>query len=172
MDEIKRQIRDIPNFPKKGIIFKDITPVLNDARLFKRVIDIFTERYKDEKIHKVVGTESRGFILGAPLAYQLGAGFTVVRKMGKLPYTTIKKSFDLEYGSDTLEMHKDSIEHGERVLIIDDLLATGGTAAAAAALVQELQGDVVSFAFLIELEFLKGRQKLGDKDIFSIIQYS
>jgi len=171
MDQIRAKIRDIPNFPKKGIIFKDITPVLEDPKLFHRVIDIFSEKYAGEKIDKVVGIESRGFILGAPLAYQLNAGFVVVRKTGKLPYKTIKKSFDLEYGTDILEIHDDAIEPGQRVLIVDDLLATGGTAEATAHLIQELQGKVAGIAFLIELVSLKGREKLKKQDVFSLIQY-
>ena len=171
MDSIKSHIRDIPDFPKKGIIFKDITPVLNDPKLFRKVVDIFTEKYQGEKIQKVIGIESRGFIFGAVLAYQLNAGFCVVRKMGKLPYKTIKKSFDLEYGSDTLEMHEDSIQPGERVLIVDDLLATGGTTEATIALVQQLQGHVAGLAFLIELSFLKGRARLKEYDVFSILKY-
>ena len=171
MDQIRAKIRDIPDFPKKGIVFKDITPVLEDPKLFHRVIDIFAEKYNGEKIDKVVGIESRGFILGAPLAYQLNAGFVVVRKTGKLPYKTIKKSFDLEYGTDILEIHEDAIEPGQRVLIVDDLLATGGTAEAAAHLIQELQGKVAGLAFLIELAFFKGREKLKKQDVFSLIQY-
>ena len=171
MDQIRAKIRDIPDFPKKGILFKDITPVLNDPKLFRRVIDIFTDRYKGEKIDKVVGIESRGFIVGAPLAYQLNAGFCVVRKMGKLPHKTIKKSFYLEYGTDTLEIHEDSISPGEKVLIIDDLLATGGTAAATAHLIEELHGNVIGLGFIIELTFLKGKEKLKGYDIFSVIQY-
>ena len=171
MDQIRAHIRDIPDFPKKGIVFKDITPVLNDATLFKKVVDIFTEKYRDEKIGKIVGIESRGFIFGSVLAYQLKAGFCVVRKMGKLPYKTIKKSFDLEYGSDTLEIHEDSIKPGERVLIVDDLLATGGTSLATISLIQQLQGDIAGLAFLIELSFLKGRDRLRKHNVFSILQY-
>lgn len=171
MDAIRAKIRDIPNFPKKGIIFKDITPVLNDPHLFHRVIDIFTERYSDEKINKVVCVESRGFIFGAALAYNLNAGLILVRKVGKLPHKTIKKSYSLEYGVDHLEMHEDSITPNERILIIDDVLATGGTANATVHLVEQLGGKVISLAFLIELTFLKGREKLKTHDIFSLIQY-
>lgn len=171
MEQIKAHIRDIPDFPKKGIVFKDITPILNDSKLFKKVIDIFTEKYRGENIQKVVGIESRGFIFGSVLAYQLGAGLCVVRKMGKLPYKTIKKSFDLEYGSDILEMHEDSIKPGQRTLIVDDLLATGGTAEATIHLIRELQGKVIGLAFLIELTFLKGREKLKGQNVFSIVQF-
>ena len=172
MDSIKAKIRDIPDFPKKGIVFKDITPLLNDPKLFHKVIDIFTERYRNEKIDRVVGIESRGFIFGAVLAYKLECGFTIVRKTGKLPYRTIKKSYDLEYGSDHLEIHEDSIQPGQRVLIVDDLLATGGTCLAVTELIQQLQGNIVGLAFLIELAFLKkGREKLKNYDVFSIVQY-
>jgi len=171
MDAIKEKIRDIPDFPKKGIVFKDITPLLNDPKLFHKVIDIFTERYRSEAIDRVVGIESRGFIFGSVLAYQLECGFTIVRKTGKLPFRTIKKSYDLEYGSDHLEIHEDSIRPGQRVLIVDDLLATGGTCAAVCELVRQLQGKVVGLSFWIELVFLKGREKLKNYDIFSIVQY-
>lgn len=171
MDHIKSKIRDIPNFPKKGIIFKDITPLLNDPATFKKTVDIFTERYSGEKIDMVVGIESRGFIFGSILAYNLKAGFTPVRKIGKLPFKTIKKSYDLEYGTDHLEIHEDSIIPGQRVLIVDDLLATGGTAEAVTHLVEALKGKVVGLAFLIELSFLKGREKLKNHDVFSMIQY-
>ncbi len=171
MDQIKAKIRDIPDFPKKGIVFKDITPVLNDPKLFRRVIDIFSERYSGDKIDKVVSVESRGFIFGSAIAYQLNAGLTVVRKTGKLPHKTIKKSYDLEYGTDHLEIHEDSIKPGERILVVDDLLATGGTCDATVHLVEQLGGSVVSLAFLIELSFLHGREKLKKYDVFSIIQY-
>ncbi len=171
MDSIREKIRDIPDFPKKGVIFKDITPLLNDAKIFKKVISIFLECYQNEKIDKVVAIESRGFIFGSVLAYELNAGLCVVRKMGKLPYKTIKKSYDLEYGTDHLEIHEDSIKAGERVLIVDDLLATGGTAEAVIHLVKELGGTVAGLAFLIELRFLKGREKLKGYDIYTMIQY-
>lgn len=171
MEQIRAYIRDIPDFPKKGIVFKDITPLLSNPTLFRKVVDIFTEKYQDEKIDKVVGIESRGFIFGAVLAYKLNAGFCVVRKMGKLPFKTIKKSFDLEYGSDTLEIHEDSIKPGQRVLIVDDLLATAGTANATIQLIEELQGKVAGLAFLIELLPLKGRERLKNQSVFSLIQY-
>ena len=171
MDTIKEKIRDIPDFPKKGIVFKDITPLLNDPKLFHKVIDIFTERYRNENIDRVVGIESRGFIFGSVLAYKLECGFTIVRKTGKLPFRTIRKSYDLEYGSDHLEIHEDSIRPGQRVLIVDDLLATGGTCLAVTELVRQLQGKVAGLAFLIELSFLKGREKLKTFDVFSIVQY-
>ncbi|MBI4041036.1 MAG: adenine phosphoribosyltransferase [Deltaproteobacteria bacterium] len=172
MNAIKNAIRDIPDFPKKGIVFKDITPLLNQPKLFQKVVDIFYSRYEGDRIQKVIGIESRGFILGSVLAYRLEAGFSIVRKTGKLPYKTIKKSYDLEYGTDHLEMHEDSIEADDRVLIVDDLLATGGTCNATIQLVEELKGKVVGCAFLIELSFLKGREKLKNYDVFSIVQYA
>lgn len=172
LEKIKSKIRDIPDFPKKGIVFKDITPVLNDGETFRAAIDLFVERFGKAPIQKIVGIESRGFIFGSALAYRLGKGFSIIRKTGKLPYKTIHKEYDLEYGTDRLEMHEDSIAPGEKVLIIDDLLATGGTAAAAAHLVEALKGEVYSLAFLIELSFLNGRSKLTQYDVFSAIQFT
>lgn len=169
--EIRQAIRDIPNFPKPGIVFKDITPLLGHGRLFKQTIELLADRYKKQKVDVVLGIESRGFIIGAALAYRLGAGFCIVRKPGKLPYETHSASYELEYGSDTLEVHKDAIPVGGRVLIADDLIATGGTAAAAIALVSKLGGEVVECAFVIELSFLKGREKLQPCGVFSLIQY-
>ena len=168
--DLSRAIRDIPDFPKKGIIFKDITPLLANGALFHKAIDILAERYRDQKVDAVLGIESRGFILGAALAYRLGAGFCIVRKPGKLPYETRRASYQLEYGSDSLEIHSDAVKPGARVLVVDDLLATGGTAAAACDLVAALGAEVVECAFLIELAFLKGREKLGCR-AFSILQY-
>jgi adenine phosphoribosyltransferase len=169
--EIRGAIRDIPNFPKPGVIFKDITPLLSNGRLFKQTIDLLAERYQSRAVDVVLGIESRGFIIGAALAYKLGAGFSIVRKPGKLPYETHSASYELEYGSDTLEVHRDALPPRARVLIADDLIATGGTAAATAALVSRLGGEVVECAFVIELSFLKGREKLKPHPVFSLIRY-
>jgi adenine phosphoribosyltransferase len=168
---IRRAIRDVPNFPKPGIVFKDITPLFANGTLFARTIDLFAERYRDQKINTVLGIESRGFIVGAALAYKLGAGFSVVRKPGKLPYDKHQASYELEYGTDTLEIHVDGIPRQARVIIADDLIATGGTAAATAELVSKLGGTVVECAFVIELSFLKGRDKLKPYGVYSLVQY-
>jgi adenine phosphoribosyltransferase len=168
---IRQVIRDIPNFPKPGIVFKDITPLLGNGRLFKRTIDILADRYRPQRVDTVLGIESRGFIIGAALAYELGAGFCIVRKPGKLPYETHKTSYALEYGTDTLEIHTDAISQNTRVVIADDLLATGGTAAATAELVTRLGGTVVECAFVIELAFLKGRDRVKPHRVFSLLQY-
>ena len=165
---IRQAIRDIPDFPKPGIVFKDIMPLLGNGRLFRRTIDILAERYRSQKIDTVLGIESRGFIIGAALAYALGAGFCVVRKPGKLPYETHKASYELEYGTDSLEIHIDAIPHNARVVIVDDLIATGGTAAATAELVAKLGGTVVECAFVIELSFLKGGERLRPHGVFSL----
>jgi adenine phosphoribosyltransferase len=170
--EIKAAIRDIPNFPKPGIVFKDITPLLSNGRLFAKTIDILADRYRMQRIDTVLGVESRGFIIGAALAYQLRAGFCIVRKPGKLPYETRSASYQLEYGSDRLEIHVDALPAHARVVVADDLLATGGTAAATAQLVTRLGGTVVECAFVIELAFLKGRDKLKPHGVFSILQYA
>jgi adenine phosphoribosyltransferase len=169
---IRQVIRDIPDFPKPGIVFKDITPLLGNGPLFARTIDILAERYRSQKIDSVLGIESRGFIIGAALAYKLGAGFCIVRKPGKLPYETHSASYELEYGTDRLEIHVDAMPSGARVVITDDLIATGGTAAATAQLVSKLGATVVECAFVIELAFLKGRDKLKPHGVFSILQYS
>lgn len=171
IDSIRNAIRDIPDFPRPGIVFKDITPLLGDGPLFAKTIDVLAERYRDKKIDMVLGIESRGFIVGAALAYKLGAGFCVVRKPGKLPYDTHSASYELEYGTDSLEIHIDAIPQNARVLIVDDLIATGGTAAATAQLVSKLGGEVVECAFVIELSFLKGRDKLQPYGVFSLVQY-
>ncbi|MBT3181859.1 MAG: adenine phosphoribosyltransferase [Deltaproteobacteria bacterium] len=171
-DRLKKHIRDIPDFPKPGIVFKDITPLLQNHAAFEETIRSLVERYVDQEIDTVVGIESRGFLFGTPLAHQLGAGFVPVRKKGKLPYKTIDISYDLEYGSATIEMHTDAIEKGEKVLIIDDLLATGGTAGAACELIKRQGGDVVECAFIVELAFLNGREKIGDVPIHSLVSYS
>ncbi len=169
--EIREAIRDIPDFPKPGIVFKDITPLLGNGGLFRQTIDLLADRYRSQSIDMVLGIESRGFIIGAALAYRLGAGFCIVRKPGKLPYETHRATYDLEYGSDTLEVHRDGLKPNARVLIVDDLMATGGTASAAAELVQKLGGKVVECAFVIELAFLKGREKLKPHGVFSLVQY-
>ena len=168
---IRRAIRDIPDFPKPGIVFKDITPLLADGKLFAKTIDVLAERYGSQQINTVLGIESRGFIIGAALAYKLGAGFSLVRKPGKLPFNTHRASYDLEYGSDSLEIHVDALRKHDRVIIADDLIATGGTAAATAELVSRLGAVVVECAFVIELGFLKGRDKLRPHGVFSILEY-
>ena len=171
-DDIKKIIRDVPNFPKEGILFKDITPVLKDADCFRFVIDsIARELEGSGKIDFVVGIESRGFSMSPVLAYKLNAGFVPVRKKGKLPYHTEQEAYTLEYGEAVLEIHRDAVSSGSRVVIIDDLLATGGTALAAARLVEKLGGQVIKIAFLVELLFLAGRKKLSSYDAFSLIQY-
>lgn len=171
MDELKRLIRDIPDFPKPGIVFKDITTLLSNKRGFSRAIDTLANRYIDRNIDLVVGIESRGFIVGAALAYRLGAGVILVRKPGKLPFKTHKTIYELEYGTDQLEIHADAINPGQQVLIADDLIATGGTIKAAVDLVEKLEGNIVECAFLIELEFLKGREKLDGYPVFSLLKF-
>lgn len=169
--ELSAKIRDIPDFPKPGILFKDITTLLKDGAAFKAAIDGLIERIGPRKIDAVVGMESRGFIFAAPIAYKLGVGFVPVRKLGKLPADVVSVEYELEYGSATLEMHKDALAPGARVLIVDDLLATGGTVAGTIELVKQLKGQVVALAFLIELGFLKGRDRLRDHDIITLIRY-
>jgi adenine phosphoribosyltransferase len=171
IDELKRRIRSIPDFPKPGILFRDITPLLSDGQAFRQAIDSIGARYLDRKIDVVVGIEARGFIMGAALAYMLGAGNVLVRKQGKLPYKTIRATYALEYGTDTLEIHQDAIRPGQRVVLADDLLATGGTISAARELVQQLGGEIVELAFLIELTELKGRERLKGLPVFSLLQY-
>ncbi len=170
-DDLILAVRDVPDFPKKGILFKDITTLLTRGDLFRKVIDEFANHYKSKKIDKIVGIESRGFIFGSALAYKLGAGLVPVRKKGKLPHKTVTATYQLEYGTDTLEMHEDALTPGTNVLIVDDLLATGGTAKATAELVQKVGGSIVGYAFLIELLFLKGRETLKGHDVHSLIQY-
>ncbi len=169
--ELRARIRDIPDFPKKGVVFKDITPVLADAALFRRVIDALTDRYRGERISKVVGIESRGFLFAAPLAIALGAGLAIVRKPGKLPWRTAREVYALEYGEDALEMHIDAVGPGERVLVVDDVLATGGTADAVGKLVTGQGADLVGFAFLLELGFLHGARRLGSQKVHALLQY-
>lgn len=164
-------IRAIPDFPLPGILFRDITPLLKDKQGFKGAIDLFVDRFKDQGIDYVVGVEARGYMLGAPLAYAIGAGFIPVRKPGKLPYSKLSESYALEYGTNSLEIHEDALGRGERVVVVDDLLATGGTAAATSRLLQRLGAKIEAFAFLIELEALKGREALQGVDIVSFIRY-
>ncbi len=168
---IEGLIRNVPDFPQPGIQFKDITPVLQDPQGLRAAIDAVAEPLKGKEIDAIVGLESRGFLFGAPIAYNMSLGFVIIRKPGKLPADTIDVKYELEYGSNVLEMHRDSITPGQRVVIVDDLLATGGTARGAATLVEQLGGVVVGFSFLIELEFLQGREKLAGYDIHSIIRY-
>ncbi len=167
--ELESYIRDVQDFPKEGVVFKDITPLLASPEGFRAAIDMLADGYADDGVTKLVGAEARGFILGGALAYRLGAGFVPARKPGKLPRDTATAEYQLEYGIDSLEMHRDSVVPGDRVLIIDDVLATGGTAAAKASLVRESGGEVVGFAFLLELDFLHGRDKLGDDRVVSLI---
>ncbi len=169
--EIERAIRNVPDFPKPGIQFKDITPVLADARLFSGAIDLLTEPYRPGSVDAVVGIDARGFIFAAAVAMKLNAGFIPVRKKGKLPFQTIEQDFALEYGSATVAIHTDALKPGSRVLLVDDLLATGGTAAAAAALVKKLGGNILEIGFLIELKFLHGREKLPGLPIRSLVAY-
>jgi adenine phosphoribosyltransferase len=168
---LKEAIRNIPDFPKPGILFRDITPVLQNPDLFRAVIDAFEQIYKDRNIDVIAAVESRGFIFAAPLAIRLGAGFVPLRKSGKLPYMTYKVHYALEYGIEALEMHVDAIKPGQRVLIMDDLLATGGTAQAAARLVLQAGGVIDSFAFVIELTDLKGREKLQGYEVITLVQF-
>jgi len=169
--DLKQHIRHVPDFPKAGILFYDITTLLRDREGFKTTIEMMSTRFEQDSIDAVVGIESRGFILGAAVAHRLGAGFIPIRKPGKLPSTTYKESYELEYGTDSLEVHDDAAKHGQRILIVDDVLATGGTAAAAAQLVKKLGGELHGLAFLIELGFLKGRAKLAGENVFSVLQY-
>lgn len=171
MKKIEEYVRSIPDFPKEGIIFRDVTSILQDADGLKLAIDLMQEKLKDTDVDVVVGTESRGFIFGVPIAYNLHKPFVPVRKKGKLPCETIEQSYDLEYGSATVEMHKDSIQPGQKVVIIDDLIATGGTIEACAKMVEELGGEVVKIVFLMELAGLKGREKLAGYDVESVICY-
>lgn len=168
---LEEKIRCVPDFPKPGILFRDITTLLLDGEAFAEVIDRMTEYYAEKKITKVVGIESRGFIFGAPLALRLGCGFVPIRKPGKLPAEIEYVEYDLEYGSDRIEIHLDAVCPGDRALIVDDLLATGGTASAAGTLIEKLGAELAGFAFIIELDDLNGRRKLGDSDIFTLIHF-
>jgi len=169
--ELSKKIRNIQDFPKKGILFRDITPLLQDADSFSKAIRLLADPYRDRRIDVVVSAEARGFILGAGVAYELGAGFTPVRKPGKLPYEVTKISYELEYGENTLEIHQDGVKKGDKVLLLDDLLATGGTAGAICKLVEGLGGEIVGVCFLIELIALRGRDKLKGYETLSLIKY-
>ncbi|MBI2709969.1 MAG: adenine phosphoribosyltransferase [Actinobacteria bacterium] len=168
---LAERIRDIPDFPKPGVVFKDITPLLADPVTFRAAVDGVAERFDGQRIDRVLGIEARGFILAAPVAYRFGAGFVPVRKAGKLPWEIERQEYELEYGTDLLEIHRDAVSPGERVLVVDDVMATGGTAAATARLVEKLGGEVAGLAFLIELTFLGGRAKLPGYEVVSLLQY-
>ena len=169
--ELKKCIRDIPNFPQEGIIFKDISTLLNNRDAFKKSIDLLARKFRKERIEQVVGVEARGFIFGAALAYKINAGFIPVRKKGKLPYKKKSVTYELEYGKDTLEIHEDALRPQSRVLIVDDLLATGGTIKAVTDLIKAQKAKIVGIAFVVELKFLKGKNKLKDFPTYSVIQY-
>jgi len=171
LGKLRAAVRDVPDFPKKGIVFKDITPVLSDPALFRASIDLFLERSRGRKIDKIVGIDARGFVFGSVVAYELGVGFVPIRKRGKLPYRTEVAKYSLEYGEAEMEMHIDAMREGERVVLVDDLLATGGTSAAAAALIRKAGGNLVEAQFLIELEFLHGRKQLEATPITSFLKY-
>ena len=171
VESLRARIREIPDFPKPGILFYDITTLLKDPAAFKEAIQLMLAPFKDERVDVVVGMESRGFIFSAPMAYELGAGLVPVRKLGKLPAETLSVEYALEYGSNTLEIHRDAIQAGQKVLIVDDLLATGGTVQGTIDLVERLKGEVVGLAFLVELEFLHGRDQLGGHRVASVIRY-
>jgi len=172
VDELRRTIRDVNNFPKPGIVFKDVTPVLLDVKLFAQTVQLMAEPYRDARVTRVVSIESRGFLFGAPIALELGAGLVPIRKPGKLPAATQRIEYALEYGTDALEMHYDAVQPGDRVLIVDDVLATGGTANAAAQLVGGTGAAVAGFSFLIELDFLKGRQRLQGRRVEALLHYA
>lgn len=171
MEHLKQIIREVPDFPKPGILFYDITTLLKDAAGFKTVIDALRAHYRDTRVDLVLGIEARGFIFAPTVAYALGAGFVPVRKPNKLPAKAVRETYQLEYGTDSLEVHADAIQPGQNVLIVDDLLATGGTAAAVGRLVEKLGGKVAGFGFVVELDFLKGRDKLPGYDVFSLLHY-
>jgi len=171
IEQIKALIRDVPDFPEPGIVFKDITPVLADPIAFSTITDLMVVRFGRGNVDKVVGIEARGFIIASPVAYHFGAGFVPIRKHGKLPSETVAEDYELEYGTATLELHIDGITPGERVLIVDDVLATGGTAQAAASLVQRVGGKVCGIATVIELEFLHGRERLAEHELYTLIRY-
>jgi adenine phosphoribosyltransferase len=168
---LKERIRDIPDFPKPGVVFKDITPLLSDGEAFTAAVDAVAEHFAGQHIDKVLGIEARGFIIAAPVAFRFGAGFVPVRKVGKLPWSVEKQEYVLEYGTDLLEIHKDAVAPGERALIVDDVMATGGTAEATVRLVEKLGGEVVGLGFVIELGFLGGRQKVQGHDVVSLLVY-
>jgi adenine phosphoribosyltransferase len=171
LEKLRAGIRDVPDFPKKGIVFKDITPILSDRALFRASIDLFLERCRGKEIDKIVGIDARGFLFGSTVAYELGVGFVPIRKRGKLPYKTEIAKYSLEYGEAEMEMHIDAMVRGERVVLVDDLLATGGTSAAAAALIAKVGGELLEAQFLIELEFLHGRDRLAPAPVISFLKY-
>src|SRR5881394_137483 len=171
LERLRTRIRDVPDFPKKGVIFKDITPILSDPGMFHASIDLFLERCRGKKIDKIVGIDARGFLFGSTVAYELGVGFVPIRKRGKLPYKTEIAKYSLEYGEAEMEMHVDAMRPGERIVLVDDLLATGGTSAAAAALIRKVGGELLEAQFLIELEFLHGRKQLEPTPVVSFLKY-
>jgi adenine phosphoribosyltransferase len=171
IEKIRAAVRDVPDFPKKGIVFKDITPILNDPVLFRASIDLFLERCRSLQIERIVGIDARGFLFGSAVAYELGVGFVPIRKRGKLPYKTELAKYSLEYGEAEMEMHIDAITAGERIVLIDDLLATGGTSAAAAVLIRKTGGQLLEAQFLIELEFLHGRKRIEPTPVTSFLKY-
>lgn len=169
---LRTRVRDVADYPTAGVVFRDITPLLGDATAFAQAVDGIVEAFSTAEVDRVVGVESRGFIFGAAVAYQIGAGFVPVRKPGKLPWAVVREEYQLEYGSDKLEIHRDAIRTGEQVLIVDDVLATGGTASATATLVETLGGVIAGLGFLLEIEPLNGRSKLGDREVRSLLRYS
>ena len=171
VERLRAAVRDVPDFPKKGIMFKDITPVLSDPGLFRASIDLFLERCRGREVDKIVGIDARGFVFGSAVAYELGVGFVPIRKRGKLPYRTEIAKYSLEYGEAEVEMHTDALTAGERVVLIDDLLATGGTSAAAAILIRKAGGQLLEAQFLVELEFLEGRKRLEPTPVMSFLKY-
>ena len=171
LDAVRAAIRDVPDFPRPGVVFKDITPILSDARLFKRVIDALADRWRGARVQKIIGIESRGFVFAAPLACALGAGLTIVRKPGKLPWRTIREAYALEYGEAVLELHEDAFHPAERVLVVDDVLATGGTAEAAGRLVGRQGAELLGYSFVVELGFLGGSARLGPDKVHSLLRY-
>src|SRR3954469_25884590 len=171
VEKLRAAVRDVPDFPKKGIVFKDITPILNDPVLFRASIDLFLDRCRTLQIDRIVGIDARGFLFGSAVAYELGVGFVPIRKRGRLPYKTELASYTLEYGEAEMEMHVDAIARGERVILVDDLLATGGTSASAATLIKKMGGELVEAQFLIELDFLHGRKKLDPTPVVSFLRY-
>ena len=171
IEKLRAAVRDVPDFPKKGIVFKDITPLLSDPLLFRASIDLFVERSREKNVDKIVGIDARGFLFGSAVAYELGLGFVPIRKRGKLPYRTDTAKYSLEYGEAEMEMHTDAVEKGERVVLVDDLLATGGTSAAAAVLIRNAGANLIEAQFLIELEFLKGRKRLEPTPVTAFLKY-
>ena len=171
LDAVRAAIRDVPDFPRPGVIFKDITPVLANPQLFTEVIDALVDRWRGERVQKIIGIESRGFVFAAPLAYALGAGLTIVRKPGKLPWRTIREAYALEYGEAVLELHEDAFHPGERVLVVDDVLATGGTAEAAGRLVGRQGAELLGYSFVVDLSFLGGSARLGGAPVHALLRY-